>query len=106
MTEQMSPSDYEPIEEKLTPDQQKAWELFHAHPDVVSAQTRYTAREAELHPLRELFDTIRLHYNGELTKARITFQEETHTPMLELTETLRGLDLGAPANLDELDGSK
>lgn len=104
MTEQMSPSDYEPIEEKLSPEQQTAWEKFHAHPTVIDAQSRYTAREAELHPLRETFDTVRLHYNHELTVARLKFQEETHTAMLELTETLRTLDL-TPVNLTEIDGS-
>lgn len=68
-----------------TPAHCTAWKAFHDDPETVSAQNWYTGRQNELQALRDF-------YNGEMTRARLEFQQRTHIAMLALTNTLRALD--------------
>jgi hypothetical protein len=71
-----------------------AWDAYTTDPITVDAQSIYTARQAELAPLRQF-------YNDELTRARLRFQEMTHTPMLALTLVLQALDDAEPPAITE-----
>lgn len=86
MTELYRPSDDELDESSpLREAREQAWEEFRQHPITMAAQRKADDRAAELEPLKK-------HYNDELTRAKLQFQQDASVPMLELTKRLIHID--------------